>query len=66
MGSQYRNPGDQRSRHGANEYCNDEWKCFSQSCAHLQVPHPPTAIDTDSARNKSVWAVKNGDNKSAA
>ncbi len=40
MGSQYRDPGDQRGRHGAYEYCNDEWKCFPQLCAHPQFPHP--------------------------
>jgi hypothetical protein len=28
-------------------------------------PIPNGAIDTDSARIKSVWAVKNGNNKSA-
>jgi hypothetical protein len=34
VGSQYCNPGDQRGRHSAKEYCNDEWKCFPQLCAH--------------------------------
>jgi hypothetical protein len=40
MGGQDRNPSDQGGRHCAKKYCNDEWKRFSQLCAHCQFPHP--------------------------